>query len=80
MMTIVFIGFFRSIELKIPLLFASPWDANEIFSRKKFFMENQLHFSVENVLCRSENPPENVCCKFCIVTVVFYTTIVKIAK
>jgi len=46
----------------------------EIFSRKIFFMENQLHFSVENVLCRSEKTPENVCCKFCIVTVMYYTT------
>jgi len=38
-------------------------------------MENQLHFSVENMLYRSEKPPENVCCKFCIITVTFYTTI-----
>jgi len=75
-MTIVFIGFFSSIELKIPLLFASPRDATESFSRKNFFMENQLHFSMKNGLCRSEKLPENVCCKFCTITVIFYTTII----
>jgi len=37
-------------------------------------MENQLHFLVENVLCRSEKPPENVCCKFCINTTSSQTT------
>jgi len=61
--------------LKIPLFFASPWDANEILAEKMFFMENQLHFSMENVLCRSKNPPENVCYKFCIITVISYTTV-----
>jgi len=70
-----FIGFFRSIELKISVFLHRHDMPTNFLSEKNFSWKINCIFQWKMCSAGAITPPENVYCKFCILTVIIHTTV-----